>query len=99
VRKLEGSYEILVGYNQMNTIKPVGLESHTTIVKQNTFDKEAYVCLIERNLIQQSFAELLSSKKTAVLSEKNDKILYQRKCDNTGFVPIVHFLVFLLRIV
>lgn len=78
VRKLEDGYEMLAGHNRMNAAKLAGIAEIPAIVKENLSDEDAYVYVIETNLMQRSFAELLPSEKAAVLAERYDKILYQR---------------------
>jgi len=41
-------------------------------------EEEAYIYVIETNLMQRSFTDLLPSEKAAVLAERYDKVLYQR---------------------
>ena len=47
-------------------------------------DEDAYVYVIETNLMQRSFTDLSISEKAAVLAERYDKVLYQRKRDEIG---------------
>ncbi len=54
-----------------------GLTEIPAIVKTGLTEEEAYVYVIETNLIQRSFAELLPSEKAAVLSERYEKISCQ----------------------
>lgn len=51
------------------------------IVKDNFPDDEAYVYVIETNLMQRSFTDLLVSEKVAVLAERYNKVLYRGKRD------------------
>ena len=63
-------------------VPPVaGLKEIPAIVKENLPDDEAYVYVIETNLMQRSFTDLSVSEKAAVLAERYDKVLYQRKRD------------------
>jgi ParB family chromosome partitioning protein len=82
VRKLEDGYEMLAGHNRMNAARLAGIAEIPAIVKDNLSDEDAYVYVIETNLMQRSFAELLPSEKAAVLAERYDKILYQRNRDD-----------------
>ena len=47
-------------------------------MKENLSDENAYVYVIETNLMQRSFTDLQPSEKAAVLAERYDKVLYQR---------------------
>lgn len=61
--------------------KLAGLKQIPAFVKDNFPDEDAYVYVIETNLMQRSFTDLSISKKAAVLAERYDKVLYQRKRD------------------
>ena len=75
VNEVGGEYEMLSGHNRMNAAKIVGLKAVPAIVKKGLTDEEAYIYVVETNMIQRSFAELLPSEKAAVMSEH-----YQRIC-------------------
>lgn len=79
VRTVNGGYEMLSGHNRQNAAKLAGLKEIPAIVKENLPDDEAYVYVIETNMMQRSFTDLLPSEKAAVLEERYDKVLYQRK--------------------
>lgn len=81
VRKMHYGYEMLAGHNRQNAAKLAGLKEIPAIVKENLPDDEAYVYVIETNLMQRSFTDLSVSEKAAVLAERYDKVLYQRKRD------------------
>ena len=79
VRTINGEYEMLSGHNRQNAARLVGLKEIPAIVKENLPDNDAYVYVIETNMMQRSFTDLLPSEKAAVLEERYDKVLYQRK--------------------
>ena len=79
VRKAARGYEMLAGHNRTNAAKIAGLTEVPAIVKTDLFDEDAYVYLIETNLLQRSFAELLPSEKAAVLVARYEKISSQGK--------------------
>lgn len=81
VRKMHYGYEMLSGHNRQNADKLAGLQQIPAFVKDNLPDEEAYVYVIETNLMQKSFTDLSVSEKAAVLEERYDKVLYQRKRD------------------
>ena len=81
LRKMHYGYEMLAGHNRQNAAKLAGLKEIPAIVKDNLPDNEAYVYVIETNLMQRSFTDLSVSEKAAVLAERYDKVLYQRKRD------------------
>ena len=78
VRKVDGGYEMLSGHNRQNAAKLAGLAEIPAIVKADISDEEAYVYVIETNLMQRSFTDLSITEKAAVLAERYDKVLYQR---------------------
>lgn len=84
VRKMHYGYEILSGHNRQNVAKLAGLKQIPAFVKENLPDEDAYVYVIETNLMQRSFTDLAISEKAAVLAERYDKVLYQRKRDEIG---------------
>lgn len=70
---------MLAGHNRMNAAKLAGFTEIPAFVKENLSDEGAYVYVTETNLMQRSFMDLLPSEKAAVLAERYDKVLYQRK--------------------
>ena len=79
VRKVARGYEMLAGHNRTNAAKIAGLTEVPAIVKTDLSDEDAYVYVIETNLLQRSFAELLPSEKAAVLVARYEKISSQEK--------------------
>lgn len=77
VRKVARGYEMLAGHNRTNAAKIAGLAEVPAIVKTDLSDEEAYVYVIETNLLQRSFADLLPSEKAAVLVARYEKISRQ----------------------
>jgi len=72
VRHIQGDngrdYEMLSGHNRMNAGKLAGLDSAWCLVKEGLTDEEALMYVIETNLLQRSFADLLPSEKAAALA-------------------------------
>lgn len=81
VRKKGKGYEMLSGHNRQNAAKIAGLTEIPAIVKEGLSDEEAYVYVIETNVIQRSFADLVSSEKAAVLSARYEKVCGTLKRD------------------
>ena len=73
VQEIDGGYEMLSGHNRMNAAKLVGLKEVPAIVKTDLSEEEAYVYVIETNLMQRSFSDLLISEKAAVLKARYEK--------------------------
>ncbi len=79
VRKKGRGYEMLSGHNRQNAARIAGLTEIPAIVKEGLTDEEAYVYVIETNMIQRAFSELLPSEKAAVLAARYEKVISQGK--------------------
>lgn len=79
VLKTDGGYEMLSGHNRANAAKLAGLAEVPAIVKVGLSEAEAYVYVIETNLMQRSFTDLLPSEKAAVMAAHYDKVCCQGK--------------------
>ena len=79
LKKETGSYEILSRHNRVNAARLADLKTVPCIVKENLSDKEAYTYVIETNLMQRSFSDLLSTEKALVLKMRYEKIASQGK--------------------
>ena len=77
VRKKGKGYEMLSGHNRQNAAKLAGLTEIPAIVKEGLTDAEAYVYVIETNVIQRAFTDLAPSEKAAVLSTRYEKVISQ----------------------
>ena len=81
VNETDGRYEMLAGHNRMNAAKLAGLKEIPAFVKKGLTEDEEYIYVIETNVMQRSFAELLPSEKAAVISEHYQKICGTMKKD------------------
>jgi ParB family chromosome partitioning protein len=79
VWKHEDGYEMLSGHNRQNAARLAGLEELPALVKTGLTEDEAYVYVIETNMMQRSFADLLPSEKAAVMAAHYDKVCCQGK--------------------
>lgn len=79
VRKVGMEYEMLSGHNRQNAAKIAGLTDIPAIVKEGISDEEAYIYVIETNVIQRSFGDLLPSEKATVMGMQYDKVRCQGK--------------------
>ena len=79
VLKTDDRYEMLSGHNRANAAKLAGLTDIPAIIKEGLTEAEAYVYVIETNLMQRSFTDLLPSEKAAVMAEQYDKTCCQGK--------------------
>lgn len=77
VQKAADKYEMLAGHNRWNAAKIAGVSEIPAIVKEGLSEAEAYVYVIETNLMQRSFTDLLPSEKAAVLAERYEKVMCQ----------------------
>lgn len=74
VRKVGDGYQMLSGHNRQKAAQLAELKVIPAVVKEGLSDEEAYVYVVETNMIQRSFAELLPSEKAAVMAEQYDKL-------------------------
>ncbi|MCI6977448.1 MAG: ParB N-terminal domain-containing protein [Lachnospiraceae bacterium] len=79
VLKSADGYEMLSGHNRANAARLAGLTEIPAIVKVGLSEAEAYVYVIETNLMQRSFTDLLPSEKAAVMAAHYDKVCCQGK--------------------
>lgn len=70
---------MLSGHNRLNAANLAGLTEIPAIVKEGLSEEETYVYVIETNMIQRSFSELLPSEKAAVLAARYEKVISQGK--------------------
>ena len=77
VQKNADGYEMLSGHNRWNAAKIAGVTEIPAIIKENLTEREAYVYVIETNMLQRSFDDLLPSEKAAVLAERYEKVMCQ----------------------
>ncbi|MDY4116073.1 MAG: ParB/RepB/Spo0J family partition protein [Blautia sp.] len=73
VLKITEGYEMLSGHNRMQAAQLAGLKQIPAIVKKDLSEEEAYVYVIETNLMQRSFSDLAISEKAAVLKARYEK--------------------------
>lgn len=79
VQKTDDGYEMLSGHNRANAAKLAGFVEVPAIVKTDLTESEAYVYVIETNLMQRSFSDLMPSEKAAVMAAQYDKTCCQGK--------------------
>ncbi len=77
--KENGRYEILSGHNRKYCGIEAGYSAAPVIIKKNLSDEDAWIYVIETNLLQRSFSDMLPSEKAAVLSMKHSKLFSQGK--------------------
>lgn len=79
VREDTEGYEMLAGHNRQRAGKLAGLKEIPALIKTDLTDEDAYVYVIETNVMQRGFVELLPSEKAAVLAERYEKVSSQGK--------------------
>lgn len=79
VQKTDDGYEMLSGHNRANAAKQAGFAEVPAIIKTDLTESEAYVYVIETNLMQRSFSDLMPSEKAAVMAAQYDKTCCQGK--------------------
>lgn len=72
-------YEMLAGHNRMNAAQSLGLEQLPAIVKDNLADEEALMYVVETNVLQRSFSDMLPSEKAKVLALSYSEMFSQGK--------------------
>lgn len=84
VRKIEPDengceYEMLSGHNRMNASHIAERSEIPCIIKENLSDEDAWIYVVETNVLQRSFADMLPSEKAAVLVLRYSKMFSQGK--------------------
>ena len=79
MKKEAGGYEILSGHNRVNAAKLANLKTVPCIIKENLTQEQVYTYVIETNLMQRSFSDLLPTEKAVVLKLRYEKITSQGK--------------------
>lgn len=79
LKKDDNKYEILSGHNRINAARLVNLKTVPCIVKENLSGEQTYTYVIETNLMQRSFSDLLPTEKAIVLKIRYEKIASQGK--------------------
>lgn len=82
VLRRDKGFEILSGHNRIKAARIVRLKMIPSIIKENLSDDEAYVYLIETNLLQRDFRDLLTSEKAAILKARYERGTSQSKWKN-----------------
>ena len=72
-------YQILSGHNRKYAGIKAGLIEGSAVIKRNLTDDEAWVYVIETNLMQRSFADMSHSEKAAVIAMQHSKLFSQGK--------------------
>ncbi|WP_240841285.1 ParB N-terminal domain-containing protein [Acidaminobacter sp. JC074] len=72
-----GQYEMLAGHNRMNAATIAGLKTVPSIIKEDLTDEEAYIYVIETNLMQRSFNDMYPSEQAAVLEVQYKNVISQ----------------------
>jgi ParB family chromosome partitioning protein len=80
VRRIDDdSYEMLSGHNRINAAKLARIDEGPCIIKEDLTDDEALMYVVETNVMQRSFADMLPSEKGAVLALRHSKMFSQGK--------------------
>lgn len=74
-----GRFEMLAGHNRKNAAKLAGLNAVPAFIKEDLSDEDAYIYVIETNLMQRSFNDMYPSEKAAVLALRYEKVSSQGK--------------------
>jgi ParB family chromosome partitioning protein len=79
VRIVGDTFEILSGHNRVNAASTAGLERVPVIPVENISDEEAWMYVVETNLMQRSFTDMTHSEKAAVIATQHSKLFSQGK--------------------
>lgn len=79
VRKVPTGYEMLAGHNRQNAARLAGLKEIPAIIKEGLTEEEAWIYVVETNVIQRSFNDLSVSERIAVLSTRYEKVCGTKK--------------------
>ena len=79
VRKTCSGYEMLAGHNRQNAARIAGIKEIPAVVKENLTDEEAWVYVVETNVMQRSFNDLSVTERIAVLATRYDKVCGTKK--------------------
>ncbi len=72
-------YEMLAGHNRQQAAQLAGLAEMPCIVKVDLSDEDAWIYVVETNVLQRSFTDMLPSEKAAVLALRYSKMFSQGK--------------------
>ena len=79
VRKTASGYEMLAGHNRQNAARIAGIKEIPAVVKEDLTDEEAWVYVVETNVMQRSFNDLSVTERIAVLATRYDKVCGTKK--------------------
>jgi ParB family chromosome partitioning protein len=79
VQKTKSGYEMLAGHNRQNAARIAGLKEIPAIVKENLSEAEAWVYVVETNVMQRAFSDLSISERITVLAARYDKVCGTKK--------------------
>jgi len=78
-RSMKGQIEILSGHNRVKGAILAGLEEVPTLILENVSDEDALAYVVETNLIQRSFSDMLHSEKATVIALHHSRMFSQGK--------------------
>ena len=79
VRKTGSGYEMLAGHNRQNAARIAGIKEIPAVVKEDLTDEEAWVYVVETNVMQRSFNDLSVTERIAVLATRYDTVCGTKK--------------------
>lgn len=72
-------YEMLSGHNRMNASRIAGRQTIPAIIKEGLTEEEAWLYVVETNLLQRGFSEMRLSERAAVIAAHYGRISSQGK--------------------
>ncbi|MCC8043415.1 MAG: ParB/RepB/Spo0J family partition protein [Oscillospiraceae bacterium] len=77
----QGGYEILAGHNRCQAAKAAKLDTVPAIVKEDLTEAEAEMYVVETNLLQRGFKDLLLTEQAAVVALRHSKMFSSKKSE------------------
>ena len=74
VRTTDMGLEILAGHNRVNAARLAGLKKVPAIILERLSDEDAWIYVIETNLMQRSFSDMSHTEKAAVIATHHSKL-------------------------
>lgn len=75
----DGKYEILAGHNRWNASKIAGKQTIPAIIKEGLSEEDAFMYVVETNIVQRGFDNLKLSEQATVITERADAFREEKR--------------------